>query len=377
MTDSERFMRRALELAKRAEGQTSPNPAVGAVIVQDGGIVGEGWHEYAGAPHAEAAAIKAAGRAASGGTMYVTLEPCHIYGRTPPCGHAIIKAGLEKVIYGSLDPNPAVSGRGVEVLREAGVEVEQGQLEAEITRLNEAYNKHVTTGLPFLTAKIAMSLDGKISARTGDAKWLTGEASRQRVHELRRKSDAVITGLGTVVTDDPMLNVRLDGYTGRQPLRVIADETGALPADKAIIRTAGEVPTLVAVAEDASKKNIQRLTESGADVLAIPKAAGGISLPHLLRELGLRGVCSALVEAGPGLLTALINEDLIDKYIIFIAAKLVGGHKAPGFLAGQGIATMAEAVEVDIYDCEKIGEDALITAYPKNQIPNTKDQKLV
>lgn len=370
-------MRRALELAKRAEGQTSPNPAVGAVVVQDGGIVGEGWHGYAGAPHAEAAAIKASGRATRGGTMYVTLEPCHIYGRTPPCVDAIVQAGLQKVVYGSLDPNPSVSGRGVEALMEAGVEVEQGPLEAEIIRLNEAYNKHVTTGLPFLTAKIAMSLDGKIAAKTGDAKWVTGEASRLHAHELRMKSDAVITGLGTVVTDDPMLNVRLEGYTGRQPLRVIADERGALPADKAIIKTAGDVPTLVAVAEDAPTENIRRLKNSGADVLAIPKATGGISLPHLLRELGLRGVCSALIEAGPGLLTVLISEDLIDKYLIFIAGKLVGGHKAPGFFAGRGIVTMSEAIEVDLFDCEKIGDDVLITAYSKNQKPNTKDQRPV
>ncbi len=365
MSEHDRFMRRAIELAVRGKGMTSPNPAVGAVIVQNGGIIGEGWHEYAGGAHAEVNAIKAAGRAAYGSTMYVTLEPCNTYGKTPPCTQAVTEAGVNKVVIGAYDPNPAVSGRGATALRAANVEVEEGPFKDEITRLNEGYNKHVGSGLPFVTLKTAMSLDGKIATRTGSSRWITSEPARQLVHLMRGESDAVITGIGTVLADNPRLDVRLDGFKGTQPVRVIIDGQGKIPEDALIVSSAKETLTIVATTDLMSLDKSQRLNDAGVEVVMIPRINGRIDLNKLLRELGLRDMCSVLLEAGSALATAFISEGLIDKYVIFIAPKLIGGEAAPGILGGLGIDDINDAVKVKFSDYKQVGEDIYVEAYPE------------
>lgn len=371
MSEHDRFMRRAIELAKRGKGMTSPNPAVGAVIVQNGGIAGEGWHEYAGGPHAEVNAIKAAGRAAYGSAMYVTLEPCNTFGKTPPCTQAIIEAGVNKVVIGAFDPNPAVSGRGAAALRAAGIEVEEGPFKEEITGLNEGYNKHVISGLPFVTMKTAMSLDGKIATRTGSSRWITSEPARELVHAMRAASDAVMTGIGTVVADNPRLDVRLEGFKGAQPVRIIVDGQGKIPEDALVVTSAGETSTIVATTDLMSVDKSQRLSDAGVEVVMVPRINGRIDLNRLLRELGSRGMCSVLLEAGAALATAFISEGLMDKYVIFIAPKLIGGETAPGFMGGPGMDDVGQAIKLKFADFKQVGEDLYIEAYP-SQIRDKK-----
>jgi diaminohydroxyphosphoribosylaminopyrimidine deaminase/5-amino-6-(5-phosphoribosylamino)uracil reductase len=357
-------MRRTIELAKRGRGMTSPNPAVGAVIVQNGGIVGEGWHEYAGGPHAEVNALKAAGRSAYGGAMYVSLEPCNTYGRTPPCTQAIIDAGLNVVIVGAMDPNPSVSGRGVTAIRAAGIEVIEGPFKDEITKMNEGYNKHVTSGLPFITMKTAVSLDGKTATKTGSSRWITSEAARERVHAMRGESDSVMTGIGTVIADNPRLDVRLDNFKGKQPTRVIIDGQGKIPEDALVVRSAKDVPTVVATTDLMSLEKSQKLSDAGVEVVMIPRVNERIDLNKLLRELGSRNMCSVLLEAGQALATAFITEGLIDKYVFFIAPKLIGGVAAPGVFGGPGIEDINDCSRLKITDCEMVGGDLMIEAYP-------------
>jgi len=364
LSEHDRFMRRAIELAVRGKGMTSPNPAVGAVIVQNGGIVGEGWHEYAGGAHAEVNAIKAAGRAAYGGTMYVTLEPCNTYGKTPPCTQAVSEAGLNKVVIGAYDPNPAVSGRGVTALRAGNVEVEEGPFKEEITRLNEGYNKHISGGLPFVTLKTAMSLDGKIATRTGSSRWITSEPARQMVHRMRGESDAVVTGIGTVIADNPRLDVRLEDFKGTQPVRVVIDGQGKIPEDALVVTSAQETLTIVATTELMSLDKSQRLSDAGAEVVMIPRINGRIDLNKLLRELGARDMCSVLLEAGSALATAFIQEGLVDKYAIFIAPKLIGGEGAPGLLGGLGVDDVNKAIKLRFFDFRQVGDDIYVEAYP-------------
>ncbi len=365
MAEHDRFMQRAIELGGRGLGQTSPNPAVGAVIVQSGGIVGEGWHQYAGGPHAEVNALQAAGQAAYGGTMYVSLEPCNTHGRTPPCTDAIVKAGINRVIFGTLDPNPAVSGRGVLALRAAGVTVEEGPLTDEAKRLNEAYNKYITSGLPFVTLKTAMSLDGRIATKTGSSRWITGEPARNRVHTLRSVNDVVLTGIGTVLADDPRLDVRLDGYNGHQPVRVVVDGKGRIPASALVIQGAPEQTTIIATTDLMSLDASQKLSAAGAEIMVVPRHGERIDLQRLLRELGQRGMVSIMVEGGAALTTAFITEGLVDKYVFFIAPKLIGGTAALGFYGGVGVEDIKDARGLRFETCQTVGEDIMIEAYPQ------------
>jgi diaminohydroxyphosphoribosylaminopyrimidine deaminase/5-amino-6-(5-phosphoribosylamino)uracil reductase len=364
LPEDERFMRRALELAARGLGQTSPNPAVGAVVVQSGGIVGEGWHEYAGGPHAEVNALRAAGKSAYGATMYVTLEPCNTQGRTPPCTNAIVEAGIAKVAVGTTDPNPQVSGRGILALRAAGIAVEEGPLRDEIRLLNEAYNKHIVTGMPFVTLKLAMSLDGKIATKTGSSRWITGEAARERAHRLRSVNDVVLTGMGTILADNPRLDVRLEGYRGRQPARVVVDGRGRVPADALVVESAGETPTIIATTDLMSLEKSQALADAGAEVMVVPRVEERIDLKRLLRDLGQRGFNSIMIEAGAALATAFITEELVDKYVFFIAPKLIGGTAALGFYGGIGVEDIKDARGLRFANCETVGDDIMIEAYP-------------
>lgn len=355
MSDEARFMRRALSLAARARGRTAPNPMVGAVIVSGGQIVGEGWHRRAGEPHAEVFALRDAGEAARGATLYVTLEPCCHHGRTPPCAEAVLQAGIRRVVAAMQDPFPRVDGGGFQVLRAAGVAVEAGLLEREARELNRAFIRAVETGLPWVTLKMAMTLDGKIATRTGDSRWVTGEAARRHVHRLRDACDAVMVGIGTAKADDPQLTTRLRG--GRTPLRVVVDPRAELPPEGYLARTAAELPVLMAVGEDADTGRLERL---GVQVERVPAREGRLDLDAFLRRLVGRGVHSVLCEGGAGLAGSLLERGLVDEVAWFIAPKLVGGAAAPGPIAGAGVERMAAAVPLEDVRTRRFGDDVAV-----------------
>ncbi len=356
------YMDRALELAGRAVGSASPNPAVGAVVVLDGEVVGEGWTQPAGSAHAEVVALADAGAKASGATMYATLEPCNHTGRTPPCTQAIIDAGVAEVRAATIDPNPKVDGAGMARLAEAGLRTHVGEGGDAARRLMEAYFKHTTTGLPFVTAKFAMSLDGKIATRTGDSKWITGEEARGFVHELRGASDAIMAGIGTVLADDPMLTAR-DGEgnpLARQPLRVIVDSNSRTPTDAKLLAARGE--TLVATA-GADRDSGAGLREAGAQVQSFAGRNGRVDLEGLFRVLGDRQITSVFVEGGGTLLGSLFDLRAVDKVIAFVAPVIVGGAGAPTAVGGEGVGLMAEAVQLSCLEVRRFGPDTAIIGY--------------
>lgn len=353
-------MRRALALARRAEGWTSPNPMVGAVLVKDGRVVGEGYHRRAGTPHAEAHALARAGEAARGATLYVNLEPCSHYGRTPPCADALIRAGVARVVAAMQDPNPRVAGRGLARLREAGVQVEVGLLEREARRLNEAFCKHVTTGLPFTVLKTAMSLDGKIATRTGHSRWITGEAARAEAHRLRHRADAVLVGVGTVLADDPRLTVRLPGGPWKNPWRVVVDSFLRTPPGAAMLQEEGR--TIIATTAAAPARARAALQEAGAEVWLLP-GKDRVDLPALWRRLGEEGVTHLLVEGGGEINAALLAAGLVDKVVAFVAPRIVGGQAAPGPVGGAGAATMEEALELADLSVRRVGRDVMLSGY--------------
>jgi len=362
-------MKRALRLAARGAGRTSPNPMVGAVIVSGGRLVGEGYHKQVGGPHAEVWALRAAGEAARGATMYVTLEPCCHQGRTPPCTDAIVAAGIGKVVAAVLDPNPKGNGRGVQLLRDAGIEVEVGLLEQEARELNAAYLKHTTTGLPLVSLKAAMSLDGKIATRTGESKWITGERARRFAHKLRARHDAVMVGIGTVLSDDPKLTVR--SVRGRSPVRLVVDSAARTPPTAALL-TAGERPPVIAVTEKAPDERVDALRRAGAEVWVLPAEPhppspsppaerGRVDLAALLRRLGEEQVQSVLVEGGGTLASAALAAGLVDRVYFFIAPLIIGGAEAPTAVGGEGVARLSEAWRIRNMRVRRIGEDLLIT----------------
>ena len=369
MQAEERFMRRALELAARGLGRTSPNPAVGAVVVRDGEIVGEGYHQRAGEPHAEPIALAAAGELARGADIYVSLEPCCHFGRTPPCTDAIIAAGIARVFYACGDPDARCAGAGEAELQNAGLTVSAGPLSAEARKLNEAYFKHKRTGKPFVTLKLACTLDGMIATSTGDSHWVTGAQARQRVHEWRNESDAVMVGIGTVLRDNPALTCRLDSGPRRDPLRIVIDANADTPSTAEVLLR-GEAKCLIAVSEGAPEERVASLEAAGADILTIPagraatRAARGSNLDFavLLRALGDRGIMSVLCEGGAGLAGTILHAGAVDKLRFFYAPKLVGrsGLSAVGDL---GIQSMADAMLFDISHTEIIGDDLLVESY--------------
>ncbi len=355
-------MARALDLARRALGNVSPNPAVGAVVVRDGRIVGEGHTSPPGGDHAEVAALNQAGNLAEGAALYSTLEPHQFHGRTPPCTDAIIRAGIAHVHFAVTDPNPGVDGRGAEALRNAGVAVTAGEMEAEATEQIEAYAMHVTQGRPFVIAKYAMSADGKIAARSGDARWVTGTVARAHVHELRAQCDAIMVGIGTVLADDPRLTARdSDGCSlKRQPLRVVVDSAGQTPASASLLREPGH--TVVATASPPSGTR-ELLAAAGAELLCQPGPGGRVDLDALLDVLGKRDVTSVLVEGGGTLMGTLFDMGLVDKVLAFVAPKIIGGVSAPGPVGGRGAAKMAQAIELKRLRWQSAGDDMLLTGY--------------
>ncbi len=357
-------MTRALELAALGRGRTSPNPMVGAVVVRGGEIVGEGWHRRAGEPHAEVLALAAAGGKADGADLYVNLEPCVHHGRTPPCVGAILAAGIRRVWAAVPDPNPLVNGKGAASLREKGVAVDIGLMAVEAGRLNEVYLKHMATGLPFVTLKMALSLDGKLATRDGDARWITGEESRRAAHEMRAASDAVMVGVGTVLADDPLLNVRLPGWgEGRQPRRVVLDSLLRMPAASRMLRETPGIGTWVATTRHAPAERAKALEAAGAEVIVVPGRGRRVDLARLLRELGDRGVAGLLVEGGAGVFTAALAKGLADKVAAFIAPVIIGGRKAVSPVLGRGAGSMAEALRLGGVRAKVLGEDVLIEGY--------------
>jgi len=359
----EKYMRLALELAACARGRTSPNPLVGAVLVRDGVIIGKGYHTRAGMPHAEIEALRDAGGDARGATLYVTLEPCCHTGRTGPCTEAVLAAGVKRVVAAMRDPNPLVSGRGLARLREAGVEVSEGVLEEEARRLNEVFIKYITTRTPFVALKTAMSLDGKIATRTGDSRWITGEESRLYVHKLRDIYDAILVGVGTVIKDDPSLTTRLP-EGGRDPVRVILDSRGRTPVGARVLKQESEAATVIAVTEAAPKENIAALAETGAKILVCGPGPL-VDLNVLLRTLAEQELTSILVEGGARVNASFLAAGLVDKVIWFIAPKIVAGETAPGPVGGEGVARMAEALELQNLALRRFADDLCLEGYLK------------
>ncbi len=358
----ELFMRRALVLARKGQGRTSPNPIVGAVVVQNGRVAGEGHHERAGGPHAEVVALGAAAGATSGADLYVTLEPCCYHGRTAPCSDRVIEAGIRRVLIPVLDPNPLVSGKGVEKLRAAGIVVEVGLLSEEAITLNEAFIKFIKNRIPFVALKAAVSLDGKIATRNGESRWISGERSRHLVHQMRDRVDALIAGIGTIRRDDPWLTTRLP-EGGRDPIRVIVDGLGPLPLDAKVFRPASPAPTWVAVAPDAPRERIEALKRRGLTVLEAGGSHGRVRLADLLKRLGEREVTSVMIEGGEGIFTSAFEEGIIDKLCLFVAPLLVGGKSAPSLFGGLGTEYLTQAPRLQRVRIEQLDGDLLVEGY--------------
>ncbi|MCY6370155.1 bifunctional diaminohydroxyphosphoribosylaminopyrimidine deaminase/5-amino-6-(5-phosphoribosylamino)uracil reductase RibD [Clostridium ganghwense] len=359
------YMKRAIELAKRGEGYTKPNPLVGAVIVKDNKIIGEGYHEFYGGPHAEVNAFRNAVEDVNGAKMYVTLEPCSHYGKTPPCALAIVKNGIKEVVIGMKDPNPLVAGRGISILEEAGIKVTCGVLEDEVKELNDIFIKYITTKLPFGIMKTAMTLDGKIAAYTGDSKWITNELSRKYVHQIRNRVSAIMVGIGTVLADDPKLTTRLEEKEGADPIRVIVDSSGRISLEAKVLNLNSEAKTIVVVTERASKEKIKEIEKKGAEVIITPTKNGRVDLKHLMKELGERDIDSVLLEGGSTLNYSALDEGIVDKVISFIAPKIVGGEKAKTPVGGNGREYMRDAITFGNMKVSRFGEDVMIEAYIK------------
>jgi diaminohydroxyphosphoribosylaminopyrimidine deaminase/5-amino-6-(5-phosphoribosylamino)uracil reductase len=360
MRDDERWMKRALRLAEKGRGRTSPNPMVGALLVKDDHVVAEGYHSRAGGPHAEIIALRKAGEEARGATLYLNMEPCTHYGKTPPCVPAVIEAGLKRVVIGMQDPNPLVNGRGVEALTRAGVDVEIGILEKECRRLNEAFCKYIVTKEPFIILKVAATLDGKMATRNGESQWITGEASRRFVHRLRSQVDGVIVGIGTVLRDDPMLTARIRG--GKDPSCVILDSRLRIPEEAKVVKIS-PARTIIATTGLAPRERVEELEKEGVRVLIFNSKQGRVDLKSCLSKLGEMGMITLLVEGGSQLSGSFLDEGLIDKIFFILSPKLIGDPGALGIFGGHGVINLKEAILLSELKMRKIAEDILLEGY--------------
>ncbi len=360
-------MEQALSLAKLALGQVSPNPAVGAVVVKDDIVVGQGYTQPPGSAHAEVVALKQAGKKARGGVIYVTLEPCCHYGRTPPCTQAIIAAGITEVHLAMLDANPLVSGRGKDELQGQGIRVHLGEHQEEAKEVNQAYTKFITTAIPFVTVKFAISLDGKIATRSGDSKWISGDQARKYVHNLRYTSDAIMVGVNTVLVDDPRLTARNCGARGgiarKQPLRVIVDSQGRTPLTARLFSEPGK--TLMALGKFVAPEQKAAFAQVGAELLELPSAGGRLDLGKLLEALAQREITSLLVEGGGILLGSLFDGKLVDKVIAFIAPIIIGGSEAKTAVSGKGVDKVVDSLKLERVRLETLGKDFMVSGYVK------------
>ena len=381
------YMDRAIELAKRGIGRVNPNPLVGALIVKEGRIIGEGWHEYYGGLHAERNALKNCTENTAGATMYVTLEPCCHYGKTPPCTEALIENGIARVVTGMKDPNPLVAGKGIRILENAGIEVISGINEEKIRKLNRVFIKYITTGMPWVLMKTAMTLDGKTATACGDSKWVSSEESRKLVHKIRNACMGIIAGSGTVLADNPMLNCRLarnetpSGEEPRQPVRIIISSQAKIPAESAIVRTAKQYRTILAHTDIADAAYLDALRASGIETVLCPDgyrltdtrhdmhgdAGHGVDLHYLMEYLGKSGIDSVLLEGGGTLNSSFLSEGLVDEIWTFVAPKIAGGKNAPSPVGGEGVALMKDAILLDDITMEKSGNDILIKGICKKQ----------
>jgi len=354
---------RAIELADGGRGRTTPNPLVGAVVVKDGEVVGEGFHTAYGAPHAEREALAACTGDTRGATLYVSLEPCCHQGQTPPCTEAILEAGIARVVVASDDPTEKASGRGLGILRDEGVEIviADGELAARARLLNQPFRKHARTGLPWVLFKSAMTLDGKVATRTGDSKWISGDDSRRIAHRWRAECDAVACGIGTALADDPQLTARIENVH-RQPTRIVFDSEARLPLDSALLRSAPELPLTVVVSRAASRRATDGLEAAGADVIVATGENEPARVKNALVQLGAAGVTSILLEGGPHLAGAFLDAGEVDEIRLFVAPVVVGGSAARDPLEGEGVERIAEAARALTLECQRVADDVLIAA---------------
>lgn len=364
------YMNIAIELAEKARGNTSPNPLVGAILVKNDEIIGKGYHKKRGSNHAEVEALNSTNIFMKKATMYVTLEPCCFYGHTPPCTQAILKSGIKKVIVGMIDPNPNVNGRGIKELEEGGVDVEVGFLEEEISKQNETYIKYITKKIPFTTLKMAISIDGKMCTKTKDSKWITSDISRKYVHGIRSQFDSILTGVGTVLADDPLLTARY-GNNKKNPIRIVVDSGLKLPLDSKLLKTTNEAKLIIATTKHYDKKKAKEINELGAEILIVDKhenrnieLKNKVNLNRLLKILGEKEITSVLIEAGPTLSTSFIKQDLVDKFHIFIAPMIIGGYNAFQTIGDLEILRIVDTKKLNFSKVERIGDDVLIEAYP-------------
>ncbi|MDA8139402.1 MAG: bifunctional diaminohydroxyphosphoribosylaminopyrimidine deaminase/5-amino-6-(5-phosphoribosylamino)uracil reductase RibD [Desulfobacteraceae bacterium] len=363
--DDHAYMAMALELAAKGAGRVSPNPMVGAVVVRDGQVVGQGYHQAVGGPHAEVHALDAAGDLAVGATLYVTLEPCNHTGRTPPCTGRIITSGIQRVVSAMADPNPDVQGGGHAFLQAHGIEVVCGVMEAEARRLNEIFIKFCQTKRPFVVLKMAATLDGRIATRSGDARWVTGEAAREQVHWLRQHMDAILVGVGTVKADDPKLTTRLADGPGADPIRLVLDTKASMPKRAQMLSQQSSAPTYVICGAEASDVDRRRLTAAGAKILEAPLKKGRIDLTLLMPLLGKMGITSILIEGGANVAASALAADIVDKIVFFYAPKLLGGDDGIPMCRGVGPFKMAEALPLRDVTVAMVGEDIMVQGYRK------------
>lgn len=365
MSEKEKYMRRALELARLGEGYVSPNPMVGCVIVKDGQIISEGYHERYGGNHAERNALLSCTDDAEGADLYVTLEPCCHHGKTPPCTDIILEKKIGRVFVGCTDPNPKVAGKGIQILKDHGLVVETGLLEEECLKLNEVFFHYISSGRPFVVMKYAMSLDGKIACSTGDSKWITGKDAREHVHALRKRYSSILVGINTVINDNPMLDCRIE--SGVNPVRIICDSSLRIPLDSRIMKTANDISTIIACSESALEQpdlieKADSLRALGAEVL--PCGKHSVDLPLLFDLLGEKKIDSVLVEGGGTIHGSLRDQHLIDKVYAYIGGTLIGGKTAPGPVKGIGASYMDESISLENMTITEFKNDFLIAGTP-------------
>ncbi|MDA0691773.1 MAG: bifunctional diaminohydroxyphosphoribosylaminopyrimidine deaminase/5-amino-6-(5-phosphoribosylamino)uracil reductase RibD [Nitrospinae bacterium] len=357
-------MARALELARKGAGRTSPNPMVGAVIIKNGRVVGEGYHKKAGFPHGEIEALKKAGSQANGADLYVNLEPCCHFGKTPPCTDAIIAAGIRKVIVGMSDPNKLVRGKGFRKLRQKGIEVVTGVLGQECTRLNEVFVKYICTHRPFVILKTAVSLDGKIATSSGQSQWITGAKARQRVHQIRNEVDAIVAGAGTIVADNPLLTTRLGKKSNvKHPVRVVLDNENLVPLNANVFKNTDSQRVFYIAGKNISVSRKKALIQKGVEVLSLKEKKGKVDLQHLMQTLGEKELTSVLIEGGGEVNASFLEAGLVDKVMVFVAPILIGGRDAPGPVGGNGISRLADALKIKNMTVSSIGNDWLLEGY--------------
>lgn len=358
------FLEMAYGLAEKAKGWSSPNPYVGAIIVKKGTIVGTGFHEKPGNPHAEVIALQKAGSLARNATAYITLEPCVHWGRTPPCVDSLIQAGIKRVVVSALDPNPLVHKKGIQKMRQAGIQVSVGLLEEKNARLNEIYNKYIQQKIPFVTAKVAASLDGKVATKTHDSKWITSRQTREYAHLLRGEHMAIMVGINTLLNDDPRLTIRHPLWKKKQLIRVIIDSRLRFPLEAKLLRAGSKGKILVFTHQSQTSRKAQELRKKGVEIISVRSSRSGrLDLNKILAWLGQNEISSVMVEGGALLLTSLLENQLIDKIFITLSTKLIGGENAPTFFEGKGFSTVAQAMRLRNTNCFTIGKDIILEGY--------------